>query len=162
MTTETEDLTIVDGIKLIVGKSYLLKYAHGKENDWFECKITRITVNGHAWGEGPRTNGIITNGSYFVQTIPYASNTLIIELHRLQDHVIGLFKPNASDVLEMVVKKDGDLLKTITIGSLGGLSTTYIPMGKGVYKEFGLSRTLSDMVKNPYELDEICKSFKTK
>lgn len=159
MNTELEDLTIVDGIKLEVGKTYLMKYAHGTNNDWFECKITRITDHGHAWGEGGGSSGIRTNGNYLVQTIPYASAPLQIELYKLQEHTIGLFKARGSDVIEMVVKKDGDLLKTITIGRLGGLHTTHIPMDRGVYKEFGQRRTLADMLKNPFELDEICKSF---
>lgn len=155
-TTDAEDLTIVDGIKLVVGKTYLMKYAHC-ESEWFECTITRITDNGHAWGEGGGSSGIRTNGSYLVQKIPFASNPLQVELHKLQEHTIGLFRPHVSEVVELVIKKDDDLLKTITIGRLGGMITTHIPLEKGVYKEFGGNRSLSDMLRNPFELDEIYK-----
>lgn len=158
MNTELEDLTIVDGIKLIVGKKYLIKYSHC-ESDWKEVEITRTTDMGHAWGIGDGTNGIITNGSYLVQTIPYASYNLSVALNDLQDHTIGLFLLRGCTDVELVVKKDGDLLKTISIGTLAGLRTTHVPMDKGIYKEFGQGRNLSDMKNNPFELDEFYKSF---
>lgn len=160
MDNKREDLTIVDGIKLEVGKTYLMKYAHGTNQDWFECKITRITDHGHAWGEGGGTSGIRTNGSYLVQKIPFASAPLQEQLYKLQEHTIGLFKIRGSDVIEMVIRKDGDMLKTIQIGNLGGLNTTHIQMDRGSYKEFGQGRSLADMLRNPFELDEICKTLK--
>lgn len=161
MNTEVEDLTIVDGVKLIVGKTYLMKYVHG-QSEWFECYISRITTHGHAWGEGDGSSGIRTNGSYLVQPIPYASNNLSIELHKLQDHTIALFKMHGCDTVELVVRNEGGLLKTISIGTLGGLRTTHIPIEKGIYKEFGEGRSLADMLRNPFELDEIYKSFNIK
>ncbi len=161
MNTEVEDLTIVDGVKLIVGKTYLIQYAHGRTpNKWRECKITRITPHGHAWGEGEDIHGIVTKDSYNVQTIPYVSGNLSIELYKLQEGTIGLFRPHASEVIEMVVKKDGGLLKTISIGHLGGLTTSFTPVEKGVFHEFSGNRTLADMLNNVYELNEICKSLK--
>lgn len=155
---EVEDLTIVDGVKLVVGKTYLMKYIHTPSSDWFECKITRITDHGHAWGEGGGSSGIRTNGSYLVQPIPFNSNPLQIELYKLQEHTIGFFRHHASEAVELVVRKDGNMLKTISIGKLGGLTTMHVPVEKGIYKEFGQNRSLSDMLKNPFELDEIYKT----
>lgn len=163
---EEKDLMVVDGIKLIVGKKYLVKYAHGPQehNGWEEHEITRITTHGHPWAvslSGTK-NGILTDGNYFIQEIPYSTAGLSIALGDLQKNVFGLFKLRGTDFLEMVIRKDGDLLKTVTVGRLGGLSTTHIPMDKGVYKEFGEGRSLDDMLRNPFELQDICKSFDIK
>jgi len=86
-----EDLTIVDNIKLEIGKEYFVKYAHGDNNVWKKIRITRITTHGHAWGvslsSNHRIDGIITNGSYYVKELTpeneleeFATNWLINNL----------------------------------------------------------------------------------
>lgn len=87
---------------------------------------------------------------------------LILELNILQTRVIGLFKPHAYDITYLVIENDHGNLKAVHIGALGGLSEYYTPASRGVYKEFGEGRTLADMKKNPYALDEFYKSFKVK
>jgi hypothetical protein len=88
---DKEDLTIVDGKKLEIGKEYFVKYAYGDNNVWKKIRITRITTFGHAWGVGLSSNyridGIITNGSYFVKELTseseleeFATNWLINNL----------------------------------------------------------------------------------
>ena len=154
-----EDLTIVDGIKLEVGKKYLMRYAYG-EAPWYEVEITRLTPMGHAWGEGKDGNGIRTNGSYFVKPIPYVTYGLSFELQKMQKNVFAFFKPFASESVEMVVERDGNLLKTLWVGNFGGLFTNHVPVEKGIYKEFGDGRSLSDMMSNPTELQEFYKKMK--
>lgn len=84
----------------------------------------------------------------------------IMSMKELQAKAIGLFKINyPGSSFELVLDKDGDLLHTATVGSLGGISETHIPADRGVYKEFGEGKTLADMVNNPFALDEFCKSF---
>lgn len=63
-----ENLMIVDNVTLEVGKEYFVKYIHCPSN-WDKVKITRITVNGHAWQSGTNVSGIITNGNYFVKEL---------------------------------------------------------------------------------------------
>ena len=88
---DKEDLTIVDGKKLEIGKEYFVKYTYGDNNVWKKIRITRITTHGHAWGVGLSSNyridGIIVNGSYFVKELTieseleeFATNWLINNL----------------------------------------------------------------------------------
>ena len=63
-----EDLMIVDGVNLEVGKSYFVKYKHGV-NKWEKISITRVTINGHPWQVGRNHSGIITDGSYLVKEL---------------------------------------------------------------------------------------------
>lgn len=60
-----EDLTIIDGIKLEVGKSYYVQYKHCP-SDWKLCRINRLTVNGHPWSDD--RGGVITD-SHNVKTV---------------------------------------------------------------------------------------------
>ena len=67
-----EDLTLIDGIRLEVGKEYWIQYIHC-ESKWNKVKITRITQHGHPWSEsvgthGHQRNGIVTD-SYRVQEL---------------------------------------------------------------------------------------------
>lgn len=82
---------------------------------------------------------------------------LILELHKLQDKTIGLFKHYGK--FELVVNKQDDLLTTITIGELGGMTTSHIPANKGEFKLFPNNQTLLQFKSNPFALDEFCKSF---
>ncbi len=63
----SKDLTLIDGVRLEVGKEYWIKYwpSNGR---WEKVKITRITTHGHPWGFGDDTNGIITD-SYKIQEL---------------------------------------------------------------------------------------------
>ena len=47
-------------------------------------------------------------------------------LCNLQDNTIGLFVINGTKTIDLVVGVEGEtLIKTVTIGSLGGVSTTH-------------------------------------
>jgi len=66
---EHEDLMVIDGIRLEIGKEYWVQYVHC-ESKWKKVKITRVTVNGHPWMVAePHTSGIITDGNYRVQEL---------------------------------------------------------------------------------------------
>lgn len=60
-----EDLTIIDGVKLEIGKSYYVQYKHCP-SEWKLCKINRLTANGHPWSDD--RGGVITD-SYNVKTV---------------------------------------------------------------------------------------------
>ena len=79
-------------------------------------------------------------------------------LHNLQSHTIGMFQ-NGSAQPEMVIENDGGLLTTISIGGLGGLHTNHISVEQGMYKEFPDGKSLTDMMKNPYDLYDFKKQF---
>jgi hypothetical protein len=76
-----EDLTIVDGIKLEVGRSYYVRYKHSVQSNWMLCRITRITDHGHAWSD--TKGGIITNGSYDIKTIEKFENKTQMKTQKL-------------------------------------------------------------------------------
>jgi hypothetical protein len=78
----------------------------------------------------------------------------------IQDMTIGLFKPYGSDRVEMVIERESwGGLRTICPSAFGGFSETHIPEDKGIYKTFGEGRTLTDMLKEPFEFDKFYKSF---
>lgn len=91
------------------------------------------------------------------ELIKYSS----IIMRELQCRTIGLFRLHGSTKLEMVIEKGEWGLRILSIGSLGGISEEYIPADKGVFKEFGNKKTLSDMLSNPIEFQfrEFCKSL---
>ena len=100
---DNTDESIVDGVKLEVGKSYSIKYKHSKGSTWKLVTINRITQMGHAWSDD--NGGIITDGNYWV--IPVGED-------QLKEKVMGKQKlsrqglkeihevacPNWKDVLE--------------------------------------------------------------
>lgn len=53
---------------LEIGKYYWVKYVYCG-NEWEKVKITRLTVNGHPWGEwcDKTINGILAPGSYEIR-----------------------------------------------------------------------------------------------
>lgn len=63
------DKTIVDGVKLVVGNEYYIKYIHTINSNWKLIKITKITIDGYCWSEGKNSNGIISNGNYLIQEL---------------------------------------------------------------------------------------------
>ena len=83
-------------------------------------------------------------------------------LQELQKNTIGLFKPYASKRLELVVEENEHTIKSISIGDLGGYSTTMTPIGQGLYKRFPEGMSLLSMKQDPFALNEFCKQFKTK
>lgn len=87
------------------------------------------------------------------------TKALSLELYNLQNNVIGVFKPRYSKDYEMVVSNNDGLLKTISIGGLGGLHTTHIPATEGKLALFDNGLTLSDMMKNPFRLKEFMDEF---
>ena len=79
---------------------------------------------------------------------------------KIQSMTIGLFKPYGSTRIEMVIGRESwGGLRTICPSAFGGFSETHIPEDKGIYKTFGGDRTLTDMLKVPFEFDEFYKSF---
>lgn len=64
---EEKDLTLIDGVRIKVGKSYWVKH-WPSDGRWEKVKITRITQHGHPWSEGNHRNGIITD-SYKIQEL---------------------------------------------------------------------------------------------
>ncbi len=76
-------------------------------------------------------------------------NTQILakQLNILQEKTIGLFKTRGGKdmPLELVVSNDNGYLKTVHIGSLGGLITTHIMASEGRLVMFGKERNLNDM-----------------
>lgn len=87
--------------------------------------------------------------------------SLILELNKLQDNTIGLFKNSITKEFELVVKSDSITFTTITIGNLGGLSTNHYPVGKqhGNMKLFPNNKSLLAMMQDVYQLHEFVKSF---
>ncbi len=63
-----QDLMVVDGVELEIGKSYFVRYT-SCESPWNKIKISRITVNGHPWQEGEGISGIIIDGQYAVEEL---------------------------------------------------------------------------------------------
>src|SRR5690348_4651081 len=94
----------------------------------------------------------------------YKSNKNIMEnlslaLNKLQENVIGLFKPHQSSSLWMIIENDGGLYTCITIGNLGGLQTLHVEDQNGIIRLFPDGKSLVDMKADPFGLDAICKSF---
>ena len=80
------------------------------------------------------------------------------QLGILQDNTIGLFKIRGKDMpLELVVSNENGYLKTVHIGSLGGLITTHILASEGRLVMFGKERNLNDMkgLKHYQELKDL-------
>jgi len=94
-----EDLMIVDGVKLEIGKYYFVKYIHCANSKWEKIQITRVTTNGHPWQVGINLNGIITDGNYIVKELTpetelenYARNWLYENLkHNVDTSLVDLF-----------------------------------------------------------------------
>lgn len=82
------------------------------------------------------------------------------QLELFQDNVIGFFKPHASKQLELVVSKEQSFVKSVYIGSLGGLTTTHYDESNGKLVLFTDGQSLSDLKRNPFLLQEITDSFK--
>lgn len=74
----------------------------------------------------------------------------------LQDNTIGLFVINGTKTIDLVVGVEGEtLIKTVTIGSLGGVSTTHINRNRGQLFLFEDNQTLGSLKSNPFRLREI-------
>lgn len=60
------DLTLIDGVRIEVGKEYWVQYISSE--NWDKVKITRITDHGHPWMVNVHSNcsqrisGILTDG----------------------------------------------------------------------------------------------------
>ena len=63
-----EDLMMVGGVYLEIGKSYFVRYTHCKSS-WNKVKITRITDDGYPWQVGDGISGVISNDSYEVEEL---------------------------------------------------------------------------------------------
>lgn len=77
----------------------------------------------------------------------------------LQERVIGLFKIRGTTHIDLVVDKEGDLLKTVHVGTLAGISVDHIPAEKGKLIMFEDGLTLSELKKNPFKLQEIVEEM---
>lgn len=75
--------------------------------------------------------------------------------NNLQSNVIGLFRVHGTKHIDLVVENERDSLKTVTIGSLGGVSVTHLPSSKGKLIMFDEGKSLQDMKSNPFKLKEI-------
>ena len=80
-------------------------------------------------------------------------------LVKMQMQTIGLFKPKFAKEVEMVIEDNGGHLKTISIGSLGGLMTLHINSKEGLYKKFPEGKSMSEMMQDPFAFDAFVKSF---
>jgi len=81
-------------------------------------------------------------------------------LSNLQDRTIGFFKPLSSTVIEMVVEVDRTMVKTVTIGSLGGVIITHIESSQGILYLFENGENLTFIKKDPFGLINITESLK--
>lgn len=77
-------------------------------------------------------------------------------LGNLQDKVIGLFVMNGTDYIDLVVEVDGDLIKTVHVSSLAAASVTHLPANKGKLVMFENGKTLTDMKREPFKLQDLC------
>lgn len=104
MTTNEgrEDLTIVDGVKLEVGKSYHIKYKHNIHFTWKLVRIDRITQHGYAWSDDH--GGIIPNGNYWVNPIMENKQGKVMQTQKLSrqglKEIHSVACPNWKDILE--------------------------------------------------------------
>ena len=80
-------------------------------------------------------------------------------LNNLQANTIGLFKPNMSSVIELVIENDRGLLKCVSFGTLGGLHTIHISQEQGKLHMFEEGKYLSDIMEKPFEFDTLLKSL---
>jgi len=55
-----KDLTLINGIRIEVGKSYWVQYIHC-ESKWEKVSISRLTDMGHPWANFKRSSGILTD-----------------------------------------------------------------------------------------------------
>lgn len=79
---------------------------------------------------------------------------------KIQELTIGMFKPYGSKTVEMVISRESwGGLHTIHPCTFGGFSETHIPEDKGIYIPFGGGRNLTDMLREPFELDKFYKHF---
>lgn len=84
---------------------------------------------------------------------------LIKELTILQSKTIGLFKNKHTRRFELVIEYINDQeFTTVTVGDLGGLSTSYTHTGQGEVKLFP-NKSLLSMMDDILELHKFCKSF---
>jgi hypothetical protein len=44
-----DDLTLINGVRVEVGKEYLVQHRSFDSHYWVRVKISRLTVNGHPW-----------------------------------------------------------------------------------------------------------------
>lgn len=77
-------------------------------------------------------------------------------LCNLQDNTIGLFVINGTKTIDLVVSLEGEtLIKTVTVGNLGGITTTHININRGRLFLFEDNQTLGSLKSNPFRLREI-------
>ena len=70
-------------------------------------------------------------------------------LSELQSKTIGIAKIHGQ--IEMVIEDDNYSFKTVSIGSLGGLSTSYYPKSDFSFKRFDLTiDNLANFLKTPH------------
>ena len=76
-------------------------------------------------------------------------------LSQMQDQTIGLFcmTKYSSEYNPVIENTEGNLV-VVSVGTLLGLSTTYIHMSEGRYIEFPEGKSLSDMINGPIEFAE--------
>ena len=85
---------------------------------------------------------------------------LQLALIDLQSSTFGLFRHHLSNIIEMVVDKDNELLTTIHIGELGGLTTTHILSSEGKLVLFDKGDTLFSLLSNPEKLIQYYNDIK--
>lgn len=79
-------------------------------------------------------------------------NKLSIALHELQSKTIGLMMVHGK--IELVIEDD-EMVKTISIGSLGGLSTNHYSINHLNYIKFpDKYKNLSEFLNEPFEFNE--------
>lgn len=86
------------------------------------------------------------------------------ELDNLQTNVIGFFKPFKSTHVEMVLSNHDGVLKTVTIGRLGGLHTLNIDKSNGVlviFSEVSEHKNLLDLKKNPFLMRDMIEQLES-
>lgn len=72
-----------------------------------------------------------------------------------------MFKNKYNKHFELVIENHkNDTFVTISIGELGGLTTSYTSGSEGEMKLFPNDQSLLSIMNDPSELDRFCKSFK--
>jgi len=82
-------------------------------------------------------------------------NRLSNSLQSVQDIIIGIYV-DPTKRIELIVSKGDYTFKTVSVGSLFGLSISNYPLNRVIHL-FPDNKTLSEMMQDPIEFDKWCK-----
>jgi len=79
--------------------------------------------------------------------------------NNLQANTIGLFKHKDSNIIQLVLQIDNDILKLVCIKHLGFIQVSYLNKNDGKLFRFPTGKSLLDILQDPIEYNILFETF---